>query len=524
MIADLGERLDHPRTFWAVAAVLAAAFVALSYLTREPGMATGDDDATYMLLAESLRQGTYRDLMVLGEPYHTTYPPVFPIWIMMLSLVGIASPDGVILVNCVLVGAALLMVAGVVRRKWSAGVALTVLAVSAVNPQVLYWTGFALSEASYLALSVLALWGVTTRGWQGTVVAGGAAVAAAMTRSIGVALLASVLLVWMLHGHWKRTLVWGAIGGAVVGTWFLWTNVAPTPNTYSVIFETGGGAGSGLLSALWDSVSRNVGRYLPFSLFYALRYPTVEGTLADNLAWLIFTLAVGVPGIISVWRRWPTLASYLVAYFLVLLVWPFHVLRSFTPVLPLVLVVLIVGLLDLARRLRRPAWGPVGVALLVALLAGSSLAEIRTTVAQVRPCDRRALFDERSCFKPSDRAFLAAATYAGTSLPRDAVVGTKRSAAFAWYANLRVAPYWMFTPGGDGAAPDVLRNGDVQYVLLAQGDLWIVRALEALCHRFEVVESFPHHTMLLRFAHESLAEGADACRAMKDYERTPDPN
>ena len=527
VIGSLREHVDHPRTFWSTAAVLSVTFVVLCYLTRVPGISTGGDDATYMLLAESLSQGTYRNLMLLGEPFHTTYPPVFPAWIAMLSLVGITSVNGVILVNCILVVAGLLLVADVVRRKWNAGVALAVLAVSVLNPMVLRWTGTVLAEALYLALSALTLWAVTRRGWQWTAVAGGAAVVAVMTRSIGVTLLASVVLVWMLHGHWKRALVWGLVGGVLVGAWFLWTNVAPTPKTYSVILGMSStDAEEGLLAALWRYIGQNVGHYLPGNLFYALQYPSVEGTLADNLAWLLFTLAVGVPGIIGVWQKWPTLVGYLVTYFLLLLVWPWQTARLFMPVVPLVLVVLIVGLLDLARRLRRPEWGPVGVALLVALLAGSSLGEVKTRVVQSLACDRSSLYGERSCFKDSDQAFLAGAAYARASLPREAVVGTYKWATFAWYADLRVAGDWMFTLGSDGAIPDAFLSGDVQYVFLSQvspKEWRIARALQVLCDHFAVVESFPHHTMLLRFALEPPGENANACQAIEDHGRIPFP-
>jgi len=82
----------------------------------------------------------------------------------------------------------------------------------------------------------------------------------------------------------------------------------------------------------------------------------------------------------------------------------------------------------------------------------------------------------------------------------------------------------MYRPDGDGAVPDALLNGDVQYVLLAQitpAEWEISRDLQVLCDRFEVVQSFPHHTMLLRFSLEPPTDGANACQAMEDHVRTP---
>ena len=136
------------------------------------------------------------------------------------------------------------------------------------------------------------------------------------------------------------------------------------------------------------------------------------------------------------------------------------------------------------------------------------------------------MLGERSCFKDADQAFLAGATYARSSLPREAVVGTFKWATFAWYADLRVAGNWIFTPGSDGAIPDVFLSGDVQYVFLSHvspREWSIARELQVWCDHLAVVETFPHHTMLLRFTLQPPADGANACQALEDHGRIPFP-
>ena len=56
---------------WTIAAIFLAVFVALAWLQRVPSLTTANDDATYVLLARSLRDGGFNSIQLVGAPVHT---------------------------------------------------------------------------------------------------------------------------------------------------------------------------------------------------------------------------------------------------------------------------------------------------------------------------------------------------------------------------------------------------------------------------------------------------------------------
>ena len=71
---------------WTIAAIFLAGFVVLAWLQRVPSLTTANDDATYVLLARSLRDGGFNSIHLVGAPIHTKYPPVFPVLLAAVSL------------------------------------------------------------------------------------------------------------------------------------------------------------------------------------------------------------------------------------------------------------------------------------------------------------------------------------------------------------------------------------------------------------------------------------------------------
>ena len=55
-------------------------YITLSVVLFSPQLFSGGDNAVYIILAQSLVSGHgYRDLHLVGEPVHRTYPPGFPL-------------------------------------------------------------------------------------------------------------------------------------------------------------------------------------------------------------------------------------------------------------------------------------------------------------------------------------------------------------------------------------------------------------------------------------------------------------
>ena len=126
--------------------------------------------------------------------------------------------------------AALWLMFDAVRRLWSPGLALLMLAMLVVNPGLVQLGGRIMSEAPYLALSCLVLWiptrTSTDRTWVGVAFCA-AAILAALTRSVGITLLAAVFVLWALDRRWRSLGAFSLAASLLVGSWLTWTALAP---------------------------------------------------------------------------------------------------------------------------------------------------------------------------------------------------------------------------------------------------------------------------------------------------------
>jgi hypothetical protein len=115
----------------------------------------GNDDATYVLLARSLRHFEYVDRHLVNMPMHAQYPPGYP---AILALFGRSARtldqsgsccrrDSVVL--------GLWLAFDIARRVMPIGFAIGMLALLAVNPRLLEYAGQVRSEIPYTTLTLL---------------------------------------------------------------------------------------------------------------------------------------------------------------------------------------------------------------------------------------------------------------------------------------------------------------------------------------------------------------------------------
>ena len=116
---------------------------------------TGNDDATYLLLARSLRQFSYRDIHIFGAPVHSQYPPAYP---ALLALTGgglgldLTWPS---LTSVALSTIALALIFDLARRVMPIGFALVLLTLLAINAPLLSYAGAVRSEIPYATFSIV---------------------------------------------------------------------------------------------------------------------------------------------------------------------------------------------------------------------------------------------------------------------------------------------------------------------------------------------------------------------------------
>ena len=206
-----------------------ATHVALIWAFRAPAVLTGNDQAWYVLLARSLRDLSYDNVQFAVVTPHTKFPPGYP---ALLSLVGVTSLDRIdvaIAVNACLSATTLVLTYAMLRRL-ARGAALLVVTLAAVNPSIVLVAGSVNSEPLFMALSALALL-VLARpdlSRRAAMLAAGALVAAALSRTIGVAYVLALGLLWVGQRQWRRAFMLGATSLVTVGAWIVWSAIGDT--------------------------------------------------------------------------------------------------------------------------------------------------------------------------------------------------------------------------------------------------------------------------------------------------------
>lgn len=368
-----------PRAAWAAAAAaLTVAVVALALPRALVGVFY--DDGIYLALARSLAEGNgYRLPYLPGNPAAVHYPFLYPAFLAGLWKLWPAFPDNVVLLksaNAVLMGAfagtaTLYFTRGAGARVWP--VALAVLLAATAVPLVAVATVL-FSEPLFLGLAVAACWTGDAaaerdgrRGLLLALAAGLVAGLAALTRSIGVAVLLGIVVTLALARRRAAAGVALGAGLAALAPWLLWTAahkggvdpaIAANYGTYGALLGQGGAAWLGAASLL------------------EFARPLAALTLPGAPRWLLPLLALpplavlgfGLRGLV---RRSPSAGWMLLGYLAIVVVWPYAPDRFLWAALPFLAAAFVAGVADIlarggprARWYRALAW--TGAAIVVA--------------------------------------------------------------------------------------------------------------------------------------------------------------
>ncbi len=518
-----------PRWAWVAAAGLLLLHATCGWLARTAGVTHSNDDALYVLLAEQLQHLSYREVFHVGAPWHGQYPPGWPALLALTLELSGGKLEPAFALVALLSTAGLALFFDAARRVVPAPIALAALAGASLNTLVVNYAGRLMSEAAFLFWTALALWTAVRRarsgrnGW----LTDTAVLAATLTRMIGVVLVAGAIAARVLERRWRQAAVLAAAASVLVGGWVLWSVAAPekvvgrsyVADAALIAADT---PGTGPLVRI-KSAALRAAELLAMTIPRIVAFPKFEGTLTDNIAWLILVVAAGGTGLLWLWGRWRLLVLYLVGYTVLLCFWPWAPRRFWGPVQPFILLAILTGTWVLVRRM----WerGAVVAALLV---AGIVLAEgVPGTIANVARglrCDRRDPWNSEACYDPDQRSFFAAVRHARDSLPTGAIYLVEREAAFAYHTGRRVLHAERMLAVPDSVFHIALAERGVEYVLLGRlTDVEVNRLsakLASACEHFEVEASFPPHTLLLRLKSAMDPAEPNACAAIGNYRRT----
>ena len=499
-------------------------YVYLAWQLRIPAVTTGNDDATYLLLSRAVGQLHYRDFYLVGAPAHSQYPPFYPVLLAITGFLSGNHLDAFLILNVLMTATALALVFDVVRRLWSPELGLLLLATLVVNPTLVQLGGSVMSEAPYLLLSSVALWASTRPAVDGKwlFAIGVAAILAALTRSVGITLVAAVVGYWGGQRRWRAVGIFVVAATCLVGSWFAWTAFAPQKLVgRSYVADAVRGPQGGLWFTLWDRLTTRMPEYITKIVPAELPVPVIPGTPVDNIAWLLVLVALGSLGLVSIWRRWRFLLIYLALYGAVLAVWTWVIGRFLAPLLPFIVLALLAGT-DLLRRRVSSRLG-IGVALALTVIV--CVTGFRSTLSSVRSfaaCDRATPFDAPGCFNDDQLSLFAAARFVSTEAPDSAAVVTAKESTFAYYSGKHtVRPQTVLTTDPEEFRT-LMRDNRADYVFLGRnkgiefGKL--PQALWHACRWLELERAFPPRSYLFRLRAEMAADTTGVpCQLLSRY-------
>ncbi|MFN2399281.1 MAG: glycosyltransferase family 39 protein [Gemmatimonadaceae bacterium] len=513
------ETVGRPltRLVLAGALILIAAHAALAWYLRIPGMTTGGDDAWYLLLARSIRAGGYSDTFIVGSPVHSQYPPLYP---MLLAIIGMLSGErlnAILAVAVLLSTLTLVLVFDATRRLWSPSLALMALAVTALNPFLIAGAGQIRSETLFLALSMLSLWALARKPaaeHQG--LAMGAALAAALTRTVGMTLPIALFLHWLPRRRARTLVVFCVLGALTAGGWLLWSIISPDKTL----------GNSYIVAATRERPGRHVTMARAFFAYFsrlipnALPLPTLSGTIVDNVVLVLAMALLAGAGFVLLWRGWRAAALYLAVTMALLVVWPWRYPRFVEPLLPIMLVTILLGAAAIGTRMSA-RWALALPLAVTGLIGSTALARDAEMVAAWSQCDRSAPTRSSGCFTAAQRSFFALTEHVKAHTPDSAVFAVGKVATFAYLTDRRVV---LLKPALNADSAGFLRyftNNRVTHVVLGKlitTEHHLGRRLLPVCRHLELEAEFPPNTYLFRInASELVTRNTTACAAVERF-------
>ncbi|WP_419937496.1 hypothetical protein [Candidatus Palauibacter sp.] len=477
------------RSFGLAALGIAALHFVLGLLVFEPILFPGGDNAGYLILGDALRSGEgYRDLHLPGTPLHAKYPPLLP---LLLAGLGWFGGVGVAKVAMLLMTSATVWVTARLGQRWVGdGPALLAAGVLAVNPTLLEYGHYVLSEAPFTLLVVLALWFSLRDDGKGATLAMLAAVAAFATRTAGMAILVALPLAWFLDGRRRHAIRAGAAGIGTLGAWSLYQRwaAAGQPGYLAELLlvdpytPSAGTVGiAGLLARTAENCWTFVSRVVPETLLG----PGVGGDGFRTVLGLAIASAALAGWAIRSRRGVQTPELFALLYAGLIAAWPsvWTDRRFLLPLVPVILLLSLAALWQLPPN--RGRWARWAAPAVIALFG---LAWTVKTVPDRLAC-AASYRAGRPCDAPGNASLYEAARWARDNTPPDAIMANRKPRLFYWYARRRGDLYPFSSDPATVMAGLEAMGADFVLVdqVSATTHRYLVPAIRAYEDRFEAV-------------------------------------
>lgn len=376
-----GGLVERTHARWLVLVLVAAAVLYLCN-SRPDVVGTFHDDGVYVATAKALATGQSYKIISLPNPVdQTKYPIFYPYVLSLIWKMYPSFPKNVLLMKIlsIVCGLSFLLVVYfyLVRFNYaSPTLALTVVAITAFTPWVLYLSTMVLSEMPYALLSTLGLYFVELNERRARrpsliILAALFAALAYLTRTVGSSLILSVLLFLLYRRKWTSAAFFFTATALMLAPWFVWTAMSSLNNDTQLYlyyvsyprwaFQHVNGGFSAVLLNVWIKnliycATVIAGFVNPLLMYVPL--PTefeIRSGPASLLAMicLLFVVGVFVVLIRRLGYRPKALHVYLAMYLGVVLLWPWPPSRFLAPIVPFALLYSLLLIQSLTKFLSR---------------------------------------------------------------------------------------------------------------------------------------------------------------------------
>jgi hypothetical protein len=440
-----------------------------------PSPHTGGDNAGYVTLAHSLLdRGAYLELWDPLETHHTKYPPVFPLLlagVMALGVKGWVGLKAIPFLSTLLAGGFTFLW---VRGRSGVYLATCLALLLAVSDGILDYSRWILSDPTFLALTLGALWALESSGKRGEAPGGGGeegsedprgrespvrwlalgstlVVLAYFTRSAGIPLVVATMAWLALRRWWKPLAVFCLYFFLPAGLWWLRGKLQGGSEYVAEFWfidpympEMGRVGFVGLLGRVWENLLNYITALIP------------EGIVGGE-GWFLLPLGVALSllallgWIRSLREEVRVTEIFLPLYGGLMCLWPgiWSGDRFALPLLPILLFYAATALLWILKG-TRPALRGITLGLAFLLLAVPALGNWALEFRVAHQC-RLLVAEEGSwaCYGLATQEYVLMAKWSGENLPSGAAVVTRKPRIFYVLSGVKTMSIPFTTDAGE---------------------------------------------------------------------------
>lgn len=327
-----------------LAFLIIVAVINFAQLTKWIGI--GGDNAQLMMLGKSIYQEHKYSLLNLpGEPAANLYPPLYPVVIASTLFLtqNTHLPNVVIplkILNLCLFLAALAVFYLYLNQKVNSKyIIATIIILTGLSVQFSPYINEVLTEIPYLFLSILSVYCIdkylaSEFNKKYLYIGILFAILSFYTRTIGIALIASIILLLFFHKKYKEAIKSLLVAGLLIFPWFAYSSIFGSQPSYMeqlmIKNPYNMDEGNAHLSDLILRAANNAG-------YYASQIPQaiISLNLGSPIIYLPLLLIVLVGFLKISGKKIDLLRLYIPLYFLILLTWPWTESGRFLiPILP----------------------------------------------------------------------------------------------------------------------------------------------------------------------------------------------